>query len=97
MRTNEILTTIPDAQHSASIHSDPDVALEIALDEQEDGQATIALRRLTWGNGLGWCRQQALTLTTDEADALIRALQKSQRKWKGEPATSSGNVIPFPR
>ncbi len=104
MRTNEILTTIPSIPHGASPNAPPDTALEIAVEtaqqdgqnEQEDGQPSIALRRLTWGSGLGWCRQQTLTLTPAEAEAVLRALQKSRRKWQGESATPQGKVIPFP-
>ena len=61
MRTNEILTTIPSIPHGASPNAPPDTALEIAVEtaqqdgqnEQEDGQPSIALRRLTWGSGVG--------------------------------------------
>ena len=100
MRTNEILTTIPDAQRGAAAQAEPETALEIALEiegeDQEEGQPSIALRRLTWGSGLGWCRQQTLTLSADEAQALLQALQKSRRKWRATPSTPHGKVIPFP-
>ena len=104
MRTNEIVATIP---NGASATARPDTALEIAVelpaDEpngQPDGrpaeQPSIAFRRLTWGSGLGWCRQQTLTLTPAEAEAVLKALQKSRRKWRGASATPHGKVIPFP-
>ena len=101
MRTNEIVTTIPDG---ASATARPDTALEIAVElpqpddpnGQEDEQPSIAFRRLTWGSGLGWCRQQTLTLTPAEAEAVLKALQKSRRKWRGDSATPQGKVIPFP-
>ena len=100
MRTNEIVTTIPDG---ASATARPDTALEIAVelpaDEpngRADGQPSIAFRRLTWGSGLGWCRQQTLTLTPAEAEAVLKALQKSRRKWRGASASPHGKVIPFP-
>lgn len=101
MRTNEILATIP---NGASATARPDTALEISVelpqpDEpngQVDEQPNIAFRRLTWGSGLGWCRQQTLTLTPAEAEAVLKALQKSRRKWRGDSATPQGKVIPFP-
>ena len=101
MRTNEIVTTIPDG---ASATARPDTALEIAVElpqpddpnGQEDEQPSIAFRRLTWGSGLGWCRQQTLTLTPAEAEAVLKALQKSRRKWRGDSAVPRGKVIPFP-
>ncbi len=101
MRTNEILATIP---NGASATARPDTALEIAVelpqpDEpngQVDEQPSIAFRRLTWGSGLGWCRQQTLTLTPAEAEAVLKALQKSRRKWRGASASPHGKVIPFP-
>lgn len=101
MRTNEILATIP---NGASATDRPDTALEIAVElpqadesnEQADEQPSIAFRRLTWGSGLGWCRQQTLTLTPAEAEAVLKALQKSRRKWRGASDTPQGKVIPFP-
>ncbi len=104
MRTNEILTTIPSAPHGAVANAAPDTALEVAVEtaqqaehnEQEDGQPSIALRRLTWGSGLGWCRQQTLSLTPAEAEAVLKALQKSRRKWQAASSTPHGKVIPFP-
>ena len=101
MRTNEIVTTIP---NGASTTARPDTALEIAVElpqadkpnGQADEQPSIAFRRLTWGSGLGWCRQQTLTLTPAEAEAVLKALQKSRRKWRGAAATPHGKVIPFP-
>ena len=101
MRTNEILVTIP---NEASATAPSDTALEIAVElppaDESDGQAaeqpSIAFRRLTWGTGLGWCRQQTLTLTPTEAEAVLKALQKSRSKWRGDSAASHGKVIPFP-
>ena len=101
MRTNEILATIP---NETSPTAPPNTALEIAVelpqaDEhngQVDEQPSIAFRRLTWGSGLGWCRQQTLILTPAEAEAVLKALQKSRRKWRGASDTPQGKVIPFP-
>ncbi len=101
MRTNDILTTIP---NRASASTRPDTALEIAVElpqtDASNGQAaeqpSIALRRLTWGSGLGWCRQQTLTLTPAEAEAVLKALQKSRHKWRGDAAAPHGKIIPFP-
>lgn len=101
MRTNEILATIP---NEASATARLDTALEIAVELPQadepngpaDEQPSIAFRRLTWGSGLGWCRQQTLTLTPAEAEAVLKALQKSRRKWRGDSAASPGKVIPFP-
>lgn len=101
MRTNEILATIP---NGASATARPNTALEIAVElpqaDEHSGQAaeqpSIAFRRLTWGSGLGWCRQQTLTLTPAEAEVVLKALQKSRRKWRGASDTPQGKVIPFP-
>ncbi len=101
MRTNEILATIP---NETSASAPPNTALEIAVElpqaddpnGQADEQPSIAFRRLTWGSGLGWCRQQTLTLTPVEAEAVLKALQKSRRKWRRASATPQGKVIPFP-
>lgn len=97
MRTNEILATIP---NETSPTAPPNTALEIAVElpqpDEHDEQPSIAFRRLTWGTGLGWCRQQTLTLTPAEAEAVLKALQKSRRKWRGDSAAPHGKVIPFP-
>ncbi len=102
MRTSEILATIP---NEPSPTAPPNTALEVAVElpqadepngQQVGEQPSIAFRRLTWGSGLGWCRQQTLTLTPAEAEAVLRALQKSRPKWRGDSAPSHGKVIPFP-
>ena len=94
MGKTEILTTLCDSAAATASISQPPAALEVALEEQRDGQPVVALRRLTWAASLGWCRQQTLRLTPEEAESIVRVLRANRRKWS--PAPASSNVIPFP-
>lgn len=96
MASTTILTTISGPAATTTRAGQPPAALEIALDGHEDGRPTISLRRLTWAARLGWCRQQTFRLTPDEADAVIRTLRASRRKWIPSPGRASGTVVPFP-
>jgi hypothetical protein len=90
MSPEKILTTITSA--------DPDSLLEVALCGRENGQTTIELRRLSWGEGIGWFRQQTLRLDTAEAESLLSALRTSRNQWKARPANPQARkVIPFPQ
>ena len=59
-------------------------------------KATIELRQLSWGEGLGWCPQQSLQLSTEEAQALLDSLRTTRHHWQEQHARRSGTVIPFP-
>ncbi len=96
MGNTEILTTVGGQASGTTRIGQPPEALEVAIEERQDGRPAVALRRLTWAASLGWCRQQTLRLTPDEAEAVIRALRSNRRKWAPSPAHSSSNVIPFP-
>jgi hypothetical protein len=71
--------------------------LEVVLDQTATTKATIELRQLSWGEGLGWCPQQSLQLSTEEAQALLDSLRTTRHHWRGQQqAQRSGTVIPFP-
>ena len=96
MGKTEILTTLCDSTAATASSGQPPAALEVALEEQQDGQPVVALRRLTWAASLGWCRQQTLRLTPEEAESIVRVLRANRRKWCPAPVHTSSNVIPFP-
>ncbi|MEW6296980.1 MAG: hypothetical protein AB1671_04470 [Thermodesulfobacteriota bacterium] len=78
--------------------SDPDVRLEVVLCTREAEPPIIELRRLSWGEGIGWFRQQTLRLEAAEAEYLLSTLRGNQRRWKPRPAhPHATKVIPFPR
>jgi hypothetical protein len=88
VQQEEILTTITSAN--------PDSVLEIALSTASGGRQKIELRRLSWGEGVGWYRQQTLQLDVSEAETLLLALRGNRRKWAPRLAISQGKVISFP-
>ena len=87
MPHDNILTTIVGCQSSC---------LEVALGSDSQGGHTVELRRLSWGEGIGWYSQQTLRLDAKEAENLLQALRQSQFKWRNRPAGEQGKVIPFP-
>ena len=85
----EIIATIPQA--------DAETTLEAALVHTDTNEASIELRQLAWGKGLGWYRQKTLRLEAPAAHALLRALgQVRHRLVSGDAAASPRKVIPFP-
>jgi hypothetical protein len=88
MHYEKILTTIVGVNQSS--------CLEVALGSDSQGEHTVELRRLSWGEGVGWYSQQTLRLDAKEAENLLQALRQSQFKWRTRPAGKQGKVIPFP-
>lgn len=88
VQQEEILTTIT--------NTNPDALLEIALSADSEGRQKIELRRFSWGEGVGWYRQQTLQLDVTEAEELLLTLRENRRKWGTRFTGSQGKVIPFP-
>jgi hypothetical protein len=71
--------------------------VEVTLEQGE----CVALRYLTWTEGLGWCCQKTIRVEGDQLDELQRALTaarhrlKRQRAEAGE-AQAPAQVIQFP-
>ena len=85
----EIIATIP---------QDGEVSLEMALVYTDTDDASVELRHLVWGKGLGWYRQKTLRLEAPAAHALLRSLgQVRHRLVPKGGAASARKVIPFPR
>ena len=77
--------------------SDPDTLLEVALGADDEGLPTLELRRLSWGEGVGWYRQQTLRLHASEAEGLLSALRGNRSHWRERSSASPARkVIPFP-
>lgn len=76
----------------------PNTAVEVALVNGADGTQDIELRSLVWGDGLGWYRQQTLTLDSSDVAALIHALGTAQARLRtSSPRAPAGTVTPLPR
>jgi hypothetical protein len=69
--------------------------------EQREGGACVALRYLTWADGLGWCCQKTIRVEEEQLDELHRAItlarhrSRRQRAEAGEPSAPT-QVIQFP-
>ena len=69
--------------------------------EQHEGGAGVALRYLTWTEGLGWCCQKTIRVEEDQLDELHRAITvarhrvRRQRAEAGE-VTTPAQVIQLP-
>lgn len=88
MQHEKILTTI--------VSANPTSRLEVAMCMEAQGERTLELRRLSWGDGVGWYCQQTLRLDPHEAESLFWALRGNQRQWRDRSATGQGKIIPLP-
>jgi hypothetical protein len=87
---------MPDEKILTTIVGDQGSCLEVALGSDSQGKHTVELRRLSWGEGVGWYSQQTLRLDAKEAEDLLQALRQSRLKWCDQPAGKQGKVVPFP-
>lgn len=75
--------------------------VEVTYEQHDGGECVVALRYLTWTEGLGWCCQKTIRVDGDQLDELHRAItvarhrHKRQRADAGEPAAPA-QVIQFP-
>lgn len=76
--------------------ANPDTLLEITLCPGHADEQYLELRRLSWGEGVGWYRQQTLRLHADEAEELLLALRGNRSKWRKHSQGLRGKVILFP-
>jgi len=77
-----------------------DKQVEVAY-EQHDGAEVVALRYMTWTDGLGWCCQKTIRVEEHQLDELHRALtvarHRARRKAADAGATQTpAQVIQFP-
>lgn len=77
-----------------------DRKVEVAY-EQHEGSEVLALRYMTWTDGLGWCCQKTIRVEEDQLDELHRALtvarHRARRKAADEGATHTpARVIQLP-
>ncbi len=69
---------------------------EVTTGVDASGRAYLELRRLGWGNGVGWYCQQALRLDPQETTALKHAVRALQRQTLLRHAPR-GKVLLFPK
>ena len=69
--------------------------------EQHEGVEVVALRYLTWTEGLGWCCQKTIRVGGEQLDELHRAVTVARHRYRrqraeaGEP-TAPAQVIQLP-
>jgi hypothetical protein len=73
-----------------------DTRLEVVLNQGPDKEPSIELRRLSWGRGVGWYRQQTLQIDVSEAERLLVALKGTLRQCRSRSATSQAKILRFP-
>jgi hypothetical protein len=75
--------------------------IEVTYEQLEGGGECVALRYMTWTEGLGWCCQKTIRVGGEQLDELHRAITVArhrhhrQRAEAGEPAAPA-QVIQFP-
>ena len=75
--------------------------VEVTFEQQEGGGECVALRYLTWTDGLGWCCQKTIRVGGEQLDELHRAVTVARHRYRrqraeaGEP-TAPAQVIQLP-
>jgi hypothetical protein len=75
--------------------------VEVSFEQQENGGG-VALKYLTWTDGLGWCCQKTIRVEGEQLDELHRAITVArhrfhrQRAEAGEATTTPAQVIQLP-
>ena len=54
--------------------------------EQHDGVEVVALRYMTWTDGLGWCCQKTIRVEQEQLDELHRALTVARHRSRRKAA-----------
>src|SRR5688500_5245436 len=86
----EIIATIPQVDGKAM--------LEVALMHDGAGKTMVELRSLVWGSGLGWYRQQTLTVDGTTASNLLCRLSSVRHRLRPKSERRQwNNIIPFSR
>lgn len=75
--------------------------VEVTYEPLEGGGECLALRYLTWTEGLGWCCQKTIRVGGEQLDELHRAVTVARHRYHrqradaGEPSAPA-QVIQFP-
>ena len=77
-----------------------DRKVEVAY-EQHEGSEVVALRYMTWTDGLGWCCQKTIRVEEAQLDELHRALTLARHRARRKAADAGethtpAQVIQFP-
>lgn len=62
--------------------------------EQHEGAEVLALRYMTWTDGLGWCCQKTIRVEEDQLDELHRALTVARHRARRKAADAGAPHTP---
>jgi hypothetical protein len=74
---------------------------KVEVSFEQEGGSGVALRYLTWTEGLGWCCQKTIRVEGDQLDELHRAITVARHRVRRQQAetgeaTTPAQVIQFP-
>jgi hypothetical protein len=59
-----------------------------------EGQEGVALRYLTWTDGLGWCCQKTIRVEGEQLDELHRAVTVARQRFRRQRAEAGEDTPP---
>ena len=62
--------------------------------EQRDGGECVALRYMTWTEGLGWCCQKTIRVEGEQLDDLHRAITVARQRYRRQRAEAGEAQAP---
>ena len=68
--------------------------VEVTFEQQEGGGECVALRYLTWTEGLGWCCQKTIRVGGEQLDELHRAVTVARHRYLRQRAEVGGPSAP---
>jgi hypothetical protein len=82
------------ATHPTSAHESggADKKIEVSFEQGEGAQ--VALRYMTWTDGLGWCCQKTIRVEQEQLDELHRALTVARHRARRKAAEDGATHTP---
>ena len=68
--------------------------VEVTFEQQEGGGECVALRYLTWTEGLGWCCQKTIRVGGEQLDELHRAITVARHRARRQRAETGEQTTP---
>jgi len=67
--------------------------VEVTFEQMEGGEC-VALKYLTWTEGLGWCCQKTIRVQGEQLDELHRALTVARHRFRRQRADAGEASVP---
>src|SRR4051812_24049964 len=68
--------------------------VEVTFEQQEGGGEFVALRYLTWTEGLGWCCQKTIRVGGEQLEELHRAVTVARHRYRRQRAETGKPTAP---